>query len=94
MTHATAPGKTIAIFVVVLPQFSHAAAGKLPLQLLELGLIFPVLAPLLDSAWAVAAGALRQWLANSPRRLAAVGGAGGLTLIGLGLCLAVMGWKD
>jgi threonine/homoserine/homoserine lactone efflux protein len=90
---ATNP-KTIAIFVVVLPQFSHPAAGDLPLQLLELGLIFPVIALVLDSAWAIAAGTLSQWLTSSPRRLAAIGGAGGLTMIGLGLSLAVSGRKD
>jgi len=86
--------KTIAIFVVILPQFSHPAAGNLTLQLLELGLIFPVIALVLDSGWAIAAGTLSQWLTRSPRRLGAIGGAGGLAMIGLGLSLAATGRKD
>ncbi len=44
-----------------------------------------------DSAWGVAAGTARAWLARSPRRLAALGGAGGLVMIALGLRLAVAG---
>ncbi|MBO0684353.1 MAG: LysE family translocator, partial [Candidatus Dormibacteraeota bacterium] len=59
-----------------------------------LGAVFPVIAVLLDSVWAVAAGTARQWLASSPRRLAAIGGTGGLVMIGLGLTAAVSGRKD
>ena len=44
--------------------------------------------------WALAAGTARQWLVNSPRRLEAVGGAGAIVMIGLGLRLAVSGRKD
>ncbi len=35
-----------------------------------------------------------QWLSRSPRRLAAVGGTGGLVMIGLGVSLAATGRKD
>lgn len=86
--------KTIVIFVAVLPGFADPAAGSVPLQLLAVGTLFPVVAVLLDSVWATAAGALRSWLARSPRRLAAIGGTGGLMMIGIGVSLAATGRKD
>lgn len=86
--------KTIVFFVVALPQFSNPASGPVAVQMLLLGALFPPIAILLDSAWAVAAGTARQWFASSPRRLAAIGGTGGLVMIGLGLGLAVNGRKD
>ena len=86
--------KTIVFFVVALPQFADSAAGPVVLQMLLLGALFPPIAILLDSVWAVAAGTARQWFARSPRRLAAIGGTGGLVMIGLGLGLAVNGRKD
>lgn len=90
---ATNP-KTIVFFVVALPQFTSPAAGHLPLQMLALGAAFPVIALVLDSCWAVAAGTAREWLARSPRRLALIGGSGGLVMIGLGVTLAAAGRKD
>jgi threonine/homoserine/homoserine lactone efflux protein len=44
--------------------------------------------------WALAAGAARSWLASSPRRLAAIGGTGGVVMIGLGAGLALTGRKQ
>jgi threonine/homoserine/homoserine lactone efflux protein len=60
-------------------------------QLLVLGAFVPVIAVACDSVWAFAAGTARVWLAYSPRRLSAVGGAGGLAIVGLGLTVAVTG---
>ena len=68
-----------------------AAAGHLPLQLLLLGSLFPVTALLLDSVWAFAAGTARDWFAGSPRRTRAIGGIGGLVMIGVGVDLALTG---
>ena len=90
---ATNP-KTIAVFLVVMPQFVAPGSGHLASQLLVLALVFPLIALVLDSCWALAAGMARQWLSSSPRRLAAVGGAGGLARIGLGVSLAATGRKD
>ena len=45
--------KTIAFFVAVLPQFVAHDAGAIPLQLAELGLIFFVLALIMDGIWAL-----------------------------------------
>jgi threonine/homoserine/homoserine lactone efflux protein len=77
-----------------MPDFVVPAAGHLPLQLLALGTLFPAIALLLDSIWAVAAGTARTWLARSPRRLTAIGGTGGLVMIALGTSLAFTGRRD
>ena len=46
------------------------------------------------STWGVAASGVRSWFARSPHRLELVGGLGGLTMIGLGVTLALTGRKD
>jgi len=88
--------KTIVFFVVSLPEFTTTAPGHLPVpvQMLILGALFPVIALVLDSGWAAVAGTARQWLVASPRRLALIGGAGGLVMIGLGVSIAATGRKD
>jgi len=88
--------KTIVFFVVGLPEFTTTAPGHLPVpaQMLILGALFPVIALVLDSAWAAIAGTARQWLVGSPRRLALIGGTGGLVMIGLGVSIAATGRKD
>jgi len=90
---ATNP-KGVIIFTAVLPQFVDRSAGHVPVQLGVLGAICVAVALVSDSAWAIVSGTARLWLARSPRRLELVGGAGGLTLVGLGLRLAVSGRKD
>ena len=88
--------KTIVFFVAGLPEFTTTAPGHLPVpaQMLVLGALFPVIALVLDSGWAAVAGTARQWLVASPRRLALIGGTGGLVMIGLGVSLAATGRKD
>lgn len=86
--------KSIVFFAAVLPQFVEPAAGLVPVQLLVLGLVSICAALVSDSVWAVVAGAARDWFGRSPRRLAAIGGAGGLVMIGLGVRLAFTGRKD
>jgi threonine/homoserine/homoserine lactone efflux protein len=81
--------KTIVFFAVVLPQFAHGTG-----QMLILGALGPLIALVLDSLWAMAAGTARQWFTRSPRRLAMVGGAGGLVMIGLGVSVAATGRTD
>jgi threonine/homoserine/homoserine lactone efflux protein len=90
---ATNP-KTIVVFVAVMPGFTAPSAGHLPLQLLVLGVMFPVCGLVLDSIWAMVAGTARAWFARSPRRMAAIGGTGGLVMIGLGTSVALTGRKD
>jgi threonine/homoserine/homoserine lactone efflux protein len=86
--------KSIVFFVVALPQFTDPAAGHVPVQMLVLGALFPVLALVLDSVWALLAATARAWFSRSPRRLELVGGTGGLMMIGLGASIAVTGRKD
>ncbi|MEV6772917.1 LysE family translocator [Nocardia sp. NPDC051030] len=83
--------KAIIFFSAVLPQFIEPSAGPVPVQLLILGAIFLAVALVSDTVWALAAGSARDWFAKSPKRLEAVGGAGGVMIIGLGASVAVSG---
>lgn len=86
--------KTIVFFVAVLPQFVGRGSGAVPLQMMLLGAVFSAIALVMDSVWALAAGTAGRWLARSPKRMAAIGGAGGLAMIGIGVSLAATGRKD
>ena len=86
--------KTVVFFAAILPQFTNPARGAVSTQLLVLGVIFIGIALVSDSIWGIAAGTARDWLGRSPGRLAALGGAGGVVMIGLGVRLAVTGRKD
>lgn len=86
--------KTIIFFTAVMPQFADRGSGNLAGQLLLLGAVFPIIALVSDSVWALVAGAARGWLARSPRRLAVVGGSGGAAIVGLGVYVAVTGRRD
>jgi threonine/homoserine/homoserine lactone efflux protein len=86
--------KGIVFFMAILPQFVDPAGAPVPLQMLALGAIAVGIAVVSDSAWGMVAGTARGWLASSPRRLEALGGVGGLTMIGLGVRLAATGRRD
>lgn len=83
--------KAIIFFSAVLPQFVDRSSGSVPLQMLVLGLLFLAVALVCDSAWGLLAGTARDWFARSPRRLEAIGGAGGVMIIGLGTSVVVSG---
>jgi threonine/homoserine/homoserine lactone efflux protein len=86
--------KALIIFGAVLPQFVNRQAGHVPEQMLVLSLVSFGIALISDSLWAVAASTVRSWFAVNPRRLAAVGGAGGLAMIGVGVSVAVTGRRS
>jgi threonine/homoserine/homoserine lactone efflux protein len=86
--------KVIVFFAAILPQFVDRQAGHVPLQIVMLGAVFAGVALLSDSTWALAAGTVRAWLSRSPRRLAMLGGTGGLAMIAIGARLAFTGRHD
>jgi len=86
--------KTIVFFAAVLPQFVDPVRGHLVVQMLTLGMIFNVIALVSDSLWGIVASQARDWFGRSPRRLSLVGGVGGLTMIGLGVTVALTGRKE
>ena len=58
------------------PVSAPRGAGHVPLQLIILSLVSLPIGLVCDSAWGLAASAVRSWFAHSPRRLALVGGLG------------------
>ncbi|MEH0547837.1 LysE family translocator [Streptomyces sp. B21-105] len=86
--------KGVVFFAAVLPQFVDHAAGDLPLQMLLLGLVPILIGLVTDTLWGLTASAARSWFARSDRRLSWIGGAGGCTMIGLGVTVALTGRAD
>ncbi|MFK0259336.1 LysE family translocator [Streptomyces sp. NPDC090445] len=80
--------KGLVFFAAVLPQFVDHDAGRIPLQMMILGLVPAVIGLLCDTLWGLGATAARTWFTGSDRRLSTVGGAGGVALIGLGITVA------
>jgi threonine/homoserine/homoserine lactone efflux protein len=85
--------KTIAFFVAVLPQFVDLDAGAVPLQMIELGLVFFAIALISDGVWALVAAAAREWFGKSPKRIERLTATGGGLMIGLGGILLLTGSK-
>lgn len=86
--------KVLVFFAAVLPQFVDAGAGCATTQMLVLGLLFALIASVLDSVWGLAAGTARNWFVTSPTRLRRVGGLGGAMMIVMGAGLALTGRRD
>ena len=80
--------KAFVMFAAVLPQFVDRDGGAVPVQMLVLGSIAVVIGLVCDSAWALLASRLRSWFDASPARGRAVGTAGGVSMVGLGVGLA------
>lgn len=87
---ATNP-KGLIIFTAVLPAFIDRSRGHQTLQLATLGLLCAVIALISDGTWAIASGTARAWLGRSPRRLERLSAGGGVTMIALGIGLALTG---
>lgn len=83
--------KSFVLFTAVVPQFINPAAGNTSTQILLLGVIPLLIGLLTDTAWALLAGRARTWVAKSPQRMTTVGRVGGLSIIGVGVSVAVSG---
>lgn len=83
--------KAYMILAAVLPQFVDRGAGHVQMQMLLLGLLAFTIGMVSDSLWALIASQLRSWFTSSPKRGEAMGAAGGVSMIGLGVGLAVTG---
>jgi threonine/homoserine/homoserine lactone efflux protein len=86
--------KTFIIFGAILPQFVERAAGSVPAQMLVLAVVPVAIGLVTDTCWGLVAGQARDWLAGTPRRLAVLGRIGGVSMIGLGVSVAVTGRHD
>ncbi|MBN9621089.1 MAG: LysE family translocator [Actinobacteria bacterium] len=86
--------KALIMFGAVLPQFVDRHAGHVPAQMLVLALIAFVIALVSDTIWVTVASTARTWFTDDPRRLAMIGGTGGLAMIGVGVSVAVTGRHD
>lgn len=85
--------KAVVFFAAILPQFVEPGGAPAGVQMAVLAAVSMVIAILSDGCWGLAAGSARSWLSASPRRLELLGGAGGLTMIGLGVGLAASGGR-
>lgn len=83
--------KVFMIFAAVLPQFVDRGEGHVQTQMILLGLLAFCIGLLSDSLWAVLASRLRSWFSASSRRGEAMGAAGGVSMIGLGVAVATTG---
>jgi threonine/homoserine/homoserine lactone efflux protein len=86
--------KGYVMFVALLPQFLDRSRGHVSLQMLLLGLIAFVIGLCCDSLWALLASQLRRWFNASPKRGRTLGTVGGMSMIGLGVAVAVGGRPD
>lgn len=68
--------KGIVFFAAVLPQFVDHSAGRLPLQMLLLGLIPISIGLVTDTLWGLTASAARTWFARSDHAAVADRGHG------------------
>lgn len=86
--------KSLVFVAAVLPQFVDPASGEAAPQMVLLGAVFAAIALASDSVWGVLAAGVRAWFGRSDRRLELIGGTAGLTMVGLGVTLAVTGRRD
>jgi threonine/homoserine/homoserine lactone efflux protein len=86
--------KVALFFVAFLPQFVSPDAGSATRQVLVLGLVFLVVATVLDLGWALLAGLLAGWLRRHPALLRRQRFATGPVYLGLGAYAAVAGGRS
>jgi threonine/homoserine/homoserine lactone efflux protein len=82
---------TAVFFFAFLPQFVDPSRGRLPVQMLALGLLFVGLSATTDSGWAIAAGTAGDWIKEHPRFTRGQRYVTGGALVGLGAVAAITG---
>jgi threonine/homoserine/homoserine lactone efflux protein len=82
---------TALFFFAFLPQFINPSNGRVPAQMLALGLLFVCLSAATDSGWAIAAGTAGEWIKEHPRFTRGQRYVTGGALIGLGAATAITG---
>jgi threonine/homoserine/homoserine lactone efflux protein len=83
--------KTALFFFAFLPQFLDRGAGRLPLQIAVLGLVFTCIGLVTDSSWALASGLAAGWIKGNARFTRIQRRISGCIFIGLGLVTAFAG---
>ena len=83
--------KVALFFLAFLPQFADPMRGSVTLQIILLGLLYVLLAVVIDAGYALLAGTMGDWLRGNVRFLKARRYLAGSFLIGLGLATAVSG---
>jgi len=83
--------KGFMIFAALLPQFVERGQGDVPMQMFVLGSVAVLLGLASDAVWATTASRLRDWFNASPGRGRALGTVGGVSMIGLGVGIALTG---
>jgi threonine/homoserine/homoserine lactone efflux protein len=86
--------KTALFFLAFLPQFVDAARGHVTLQILQLGILFAVMAWCSDSLYALIAGTVAERIRSGIRLRRAQRNVSGGALIALGLASAVSGGRS
>jgi threonine/homoserine/homoserine lactone efflux protein len=83
--------KAYVIFGAVLPEFVDRGRGNGSVQMLLLGLVAFGIGLCSDSIWALLASHVRRWFHGSRSRGSTLGAVGGVSMIGLGVAVAVGG---
>jgi threonine/homoserine/homoserine lactone efflux protein len=86
--------KIAIFFLAFLPQFVEPSQGPIPQQILLLGLIYIALALVTDSAYAILAGGLRNWISGRIVRGPLPRYASGILYLGLGVTMALTGRRQ
>lgn len=83
--------KVALVMLALLPQFAEPAAGRVPLQILSIGMVHAVIASLVLTVLVLVTTGSRRRFAAGSRAARVLRAVAGLTLIGFGLRLALAG---